>query len=230
MSEPIDTTKLRNSLYVEKRRRKDNLMYMMDSDSAGSLEEEYAVIDNLSDLDRRCDEVGYGETTVLDPTPQNLDTNTTKETFDRILDKLTEVIDVHRAQDQDETEGRGFRDGMTDLANDSPGYHDSSNFGGGKLDVQITEVPLGDQDPLVIPPRSSTPVLKVSYHQDRSAQTTQANVTQGSTARSVAVLSEQHLSSSQGKKPGTGALTKSCDPILLQDTLSTNHSNEVKIV
>ena len=89
MSEPIDMTKLRNSLDVEKRRRKENLMYMMDSDSAGSLEEEYAVIDNLSDLDRRCDEVGYGEPTGLDPTPQNVDTNTTKETFDRILDKLT---------------------------------------------------------------------------------------------------------------------------------------------
>ena len=108
MSEPLDTTKLRNSLDVEKMRRKDNPMYPMDSDSADSSEEEHAIIDNLSNLDRRCDEVGYGETTVLDPTPQNLDMNATKETFDRILDKLTEVIDVHRARDQDNAEEKEF--------------------------------------------------------------------------------------------------------------------------
>ena len=226
MGDPIDTTKLRNSVDVEKMRRKNNQMYTMDSDSADSSDEEHAIIDNLSDLDRRCDEVGYGKPTGLDPTLPNVDTNTTKETFDRILDKLTELIDVHRARDQDDAEERKFRDGKPDLVNESPGSLDSSNPGGGQLYEQITEVPLWDQNLPAIHPRSSTPVLKVTYHQDRSNQ---ANVTQRSTARSVAVQTEQNLPTSQGKKQGTEALSTPCDPFPLQDTLSTMDSNEVKL-
>ena len=217
MSESIDTTKLRNSVYVEKMRRKDDQVYIMDSDSADSEDDGHAIIDDMSDLDRRCEEIGYGNSTGLDPTPQNVDTNTTKETFDRILDKLTEVIDVHRARDQDGTEERGYRDGMPVLVNDSPGSKDSSNPGVGQQGEQVTDVPLGKQNLSAIHPRSSTPVLKVTYHQDRS---TQADVTQGSTI--------QKLPTSQGKKSGTEALVTPGDPYPKQDTLSTIHSNEVK--
>ena len=197
----------------------------MDSDSAGSSEEEYAVIDNLSDLDRRCDEAGFGETTVLDPTPQNLDMNATKETFDRILDKLTEVIDVHRARDQDNAEEKNFREGKSDLVNDSPVSLDSSNQAGCQSGDQTTEVPRGDQNPPGRPPRSSTPSFKITYHQDQS---TQAEMTQGSMAKSVAVQAEQDLPTSQRKKHGKEALATPSDPLPLQDIVSTLHSKEVK--
>ena len=104
---------------------------------------------------------------------------------------------------------RNFRDGNTDVVNDSPVSLDSSNPGGCQLGDQITEVPRGDQNSPGRHPRSSTPVLKVTYHQDQS---TQANVKQGSMARSVAVQAEQNLPTSQGKKQGTEALVTPSDP------------------
>ena len=200
-------------------------MYYVDSESADSSEDEHAIIDNLSDLDRRCDEIGLGETTILDPTPQNVEMNATKETFDRILDKLTEVIGAHRARDQDGAEERSFRDGTPDLENESPVSIEPSNPGASQLVDQITEVPPRDQTSIGRHLRASTPAMKVTYLQDQS---TQATVKQGSKARSVAVQSEQNSSSPSEKKQGTDAPVPLSDTSALQDTLATIQHKEVK--
>ena len=216
------------------------------SNSASSEETsdmEPAILDDLSDFDRRCDELGYDETMNMEAT---VDINNTKETFDKILDRLTEVIDKHKTRTEEGLlEGAAsellpsHRDHVDDSARELPLTQGASPRGSVPQKDQITELPPATKDQITPPHGTSTPVLQASCLQNRSAQTTDVHektkgatiptkMTRDSTTLTNAAKAGLLLAgpSSPGTAPKTSPATQE-QSTTQQDVLSTINCNEV---